>query len=118
MASNIIGLDSLLARLSKMAGDNAVMKGIEKGCLRVEADAKQNATDSVDTGLLRASIDHKLDLSTLSGTVFTNVEYAPFVEFGTINRSAQPFLYPALESNIENIKQDILEAVRAEIGGL
>lgn len=119
MASNIIGLDRLLARLDNIAGDNAVMKGIQKGALRVESTAKQNITDneSVDTGLLRASIDHKLNISTLSATVGTNVEYGKFVEFGTSKQPAKPYLYNALASNTDNIKTDIIEAVRNEIRG-
>ena len=115
MASNIIGLDNLLKRLDKLAGNAAVMKGIEKACLRVEATAKENCP--VDTGLLRASIDHKLDVTKLEGIVGTNLEYAAAVEFGSIKKGAQPYLYPALASNVDKIKADIIEAVRNEIGG-
>ena len=117
MAINIIGLDRLLARLDNIAGNEAVMQGIQKGCLKVEASAKTNLTTnhSIVTGLLRASIDHKLDNSSLSGVVFTNVEYAPFVEFGTVNQDAKPYLYPALQSNVANISNDIMVSVREAI---
>lgn len=139
----IIGLDKLLKKLDKIAGNKAVMKGIEKGALRVEASAKENATQSVDTGFLRASIDHKLIPAELKSTIGTNVEYAAYVEFGTgvhatkgggrttpwafegkdgkwhttTGQRAQPFLYPALVSNTDKIKADIIEAIRNEIGG-
>jgi len=116
MASNIIGLDSLLARLDNIASNEAIMKGIEKACLRVEASAKENCP--VDTGLLRASIDHTLDASNLSGTVFTNIEYAPSVEFGSIHGGAQSFMYPALQSNVTNISSDIMASVKEAIGRL
>ena len=141
MAINIIGLDRLLARLDNIAGNEAVMKGIEKGALRVEAAAKENC--KVDEGLLRASIDHKLAPETLSATVGTNLKYAAYVEFGTgvhatkgggrttpwvfkgsngkwhttTGQRAKPFMYPALVSNVDKIKADIIEAVRNEIGG-
>ena len=114
--ANITGLDSLLRRLNRIAGNDAVNKGIEKGTLRVEATAKENST--VDTGMMRASIDHRLDSGSLSGTVFAGVNYAKFVEFGTSKQSAQPYLYPALASNVDKIKQDILQAIRNEIGGV
>ena len=118
MAINIIGLDRLLAKLDNISREEAIMKGIEKGCLRVEASAKGNATASVDTGLLRASIEHRFNASNLSGEVFTNVEYAPFVEFGTVKQRAQPYMYPALQSNVTNISTDIMASVREAIGRL
>lgn len=52
----------------------------------------------VDTGNLRSSITHVLgvDGQGLYADIGTNVEYAPFVEFGTRYMAAQPFLVPAL----------------------
>ena len=113
MAATIIGLDRLLARLENIAGNEAIMAGIQKGSLRVEASAKELCT--VDTGYLRESIRHDLHAGSLSGTIGTNVEYAPYVEFGSSGKSPQAFLYPALASNVDKIKQDILQAIRSEI---
>lgn len=71
----------------------------------------------------------------------TNVEYAPYVEFGTgiyaakgdgrkdkwgyegadgtfhttVGQRPQPFLNPAMESNKDNIKQDIINAIKEEL---
>ena len=118
MGIEILGMNQLLKKLSLMGGNKAIMKGIEKGALRVEADAKRNATPSVDTNLLRGSITHKLKPSTLSAIVGTNVEYATFVEFGTVKQRAQPYLYPALQSNITLISEDIMSAIREDIGRL
>ncbi len=68
-------------------------------CLRIEGNAKRNCP--VDTGNLRNSITTVMDSDrsspTALGFVGTNVEYAAFVEFGTRNQSAQPYLGPALE---------------------
>ena len=117
MSLEILGMNELLKKLSLMGGNEAIMKGIEKGALRVEADAKRNLTSnqSVDTGLLRASIDHKLNTGTLSATVGSNVEYSKFVEFGTITNRAKPYLYPALQSNQDNISANVMEAIRDSI---
>jgi phage gpG-like protein len=52
---------------------------MKKACLLVENDAKRNCP--VDTGRLRQSITHRIEGST--GIVGTNVEYAPYVEYGT-----------------------------------
>ena len=49
------------------------------------------------TGTLRGSITSKNDNET--ATVFTNTEYAPYVEYGTVRQSAQPYMRPAIDSN-------------------
>ncbi len=48
----------------------------------------------VDTGDLKASIDLVIESST-EAIVGSALDYAPHVEFGTLNQSAQPYLYPA-----------------------
>lgn len=48
---------------------------------KAETYAKQNCP--VDTGRLRNSIGHKVDKEKQTAYIGTNVEYAPFVEFGT-----------------------------------
>jgi HK97 gp10 family phage protein len=50
----------------------------------------------VDTGALRASIQTEMDSQT-SGSVFTNQEYAHFVELGTSKMPARPYMTPAAE---------------------
>ena len=56
---------------------------MENTCLVVERDAKKNVP--VDNGVLKASITH--DVKTTSdmivGKVFSNLDYAPYVEKGT-----------------------------------
>lgn len=89
---------------------------------------------AVDTGNLKGSIHHKVDEQELSCIIGTNVEYAPYVEFGTgefaenglgrkggwfyvdekgnkhftFGNKPQPFLRPALFENKGTIKK-ILE---------
>ena len=67
-------------------------KAVVKLVLIVEATAKKKCP--VDTGNLRASITPVIE-SWARGFVGTNVEYAPYVEYGTRNAPAQPFLEPA-----------------------
>lgn len=52
----------------------------------------------VDTGRLRASIVFLLGRTqnAVFAEIGTNVEYAPYQEFGTKYMTAQPFLIPAL----------------------
>ena len=119
MGIEIQGIPQLMRRLNQMsstATTDAIMSGIEKGCLRVERDAKINCP--VDTGILRASITHILDPSTLSATVGSNVEYAAAVELGTQYQGAKSYLYPAIRDNRDNIKQDIVSALQEALRGL
>ena len=123
MGIEINGIAQLMRRLDRIsstATEAAIMAGIQKGALRVETDAKRNLTinDSVDTGTLRTSIISKPYPSTLSATVGSNVEYAPYVELGTQYQGAKPYLSPALRDNRDNIKQDIINALQQAIRGL
>ena len=56
----------------------------------------------VDTGRLRNSITHTSDGK--SAYVGTNVEYAPYVEYGTVKTTAQPFLKPAATEHTDTYK--------------
>ena len=62
--------------------------------LLVEGEAKKRC--AVDTGKLRASITPVIE-SWAAGYVGTNTAYAPYVEYGTRNMAAQPYLEPAFE---------------------
>lgn len=76
----LIGVDKLRNALSsKETIRGPVRTGIRRITLTMEAFTKRATV--VDTGRLRASISHKI--APLSGVVFTNVKYAPFVEFGS-----------------------------------
>ena len=55
---------------------------INKGLFMIERDAKQLCPVGV-SGLLRSKITKEIDESKLEGRAGENVEYAPYVEFGT-----------------------------------
>jgi len=99
---------------------------INKGLFMIERDAK--ILCPVDRGDLRAKITEEIDKDKLEGRAGTNVEYAPYVEFGTgihaeegkgrqtpwvyktkrgwfftHGNVPQPYLRPAYEKNIKEI---------------
>ena len=74
----ILNLDRLLSKFDNLQ-DIDLTEPLTKACLLVENDAKRKCP--VDTGQLRASITHEVEGQT--GIVGTNVEYAPYVEYGT-----------------------------------
>lgn len=89
----------------KRAVAEALKKGLEMVGLQGEKHAK--ALCPVDTGNLRNSITHTTDED--SAYIGTNVEYAPYVEFGTSRQKAQPYLRPAATDYISEYK-GILES--------
>jgi HK97 gp10 family phage protein len=78
----IEGYDSLLLKLNKIA-DMDLTKKVNKATTLVHGQAKDLAP--VDTGDLAGSIhiETKRLPKAIQGKVYTNLEYAPYVEFGT-----------------------------------
>lgn len=117
-------------------------KALKRACLIVEADAKRRCPVG-KTGILRNSIEYRIEREwqEYAGVVGTNVEYAPYVEFGTgiyavdgdgrqtpwVYRTAdgefywtqgqepQPFLGPALNENTERINEEIGKTIKGEL---
>ena len=81
----------------------AVAKALEVCGGMAESFAKLQCP--VDTGNLRNSINHAQTED--MAIVGTNVEYAPYVEYGTVNMKAQPYLKPAITENTDEYKQII-----------
>ena len=80
------GLNNVLANLEDTIDKIKVCESvaIDRGCQMIENKAKELCP--VDDGVLRASITHKVQESsvgTITGTVGTGVEYAPYVHQGT-----------------------------------
>lgn len=128
------GIEELLVSLDKMSDIAKIQDSLSNATLLVEKEAKQNAPK--DTGALRRSITSKVE--GLEGTVFTPLEYAPYIEYGTglfaeagngrkkvpwnykddegnwhstSGMKPQPFMRPALDNNREKIKKILKEGV-------
>lgn len=117
--------------------ERKIYQAIGKACALVERKAKEKAPK--DTGALRRSITSEVDNSQgeMVGTIFTPLEYAPYVEFGTglfaetegrqdvpwsyqddrgnwhttSGQRPQPYMRPALEESREDILRIIKEAL-------
>ena len=85
--SELRGADRLIAKCRKLSSkqvDDIVLKAVRNASKRViQADAKKLAP--VNNGELRNSIKTrvKVENGKAIGEVFTNLHYAPYVEFGT-----------------------------------
>ena len=83
MAIEIEGIDKVIKRLETLSDTETIKQSMGKACAVVEAAAKQNAPK--DTGALRNSITSKVEYRDghIEGVVFTPLEYAPYIEYGT-----------------------------------
>jgi HK97 gp10 family phage protein len=78
MADNEVSqnLEKLAANLSSM-----LEKAMTNACAVVRNDAVKNAPHS--TGALQRSIDFEVSKDGTEGVIFSNLDYAPYVEVGT-----------------------------------
>lgn len=129
----IEGLDEIVEKLDNLVDAESLTKALGKACALVERAAKEKAPKG--NGELRRSITSKVDGQV--GIVFTPLEYAPYVEFGTglfaenggrtdvpwnyqddegewhstSGMHPQPYMRPALDENREQIKRILKEAI-------
>lgn len=106
-----IDMSNLLRRLDKMSAMKTLPQKMEQACALVEKDAKKRCP--VDTGNLRNSIASRVEEtdSEVAGIIYSTVDYAPFVEFGTLTQKAQPYMIPAVTENRTAITSYLQEAI-------
>lgn len=108
-------ITELIDNSSKVLSDfnNSMQIALEKVGLAAEANAKIEITKVVydtpqspsykRTGRLRNSLSHATDSS--AAYIGTNVEYAAYVEFGTVSMKPRPYIKPAVLDHIEEYKE-------------
>jgi HK97 gp10 family phage protein len=115
------GLDSIMSKIDEIASGEEIAERLGIACALVERAAKEEAPK--DNGELRRSITSKVEGTV--GIIFTPLEYAPYVEYGTglfaetegrkdvpwcyqdeegewhstSGQKPQPFMRPALDKN-------------------
>ena len=109
MISITIAKNLLPALAAKVPG--AARRLVQRAVLDVEGQAKQRS--AVDTGAMRNSISGRMTGDT-SGEVGVGQEYAVYVEYGTVNAPAQPFIHPAVDA----VRPSFLSAAAKLVGGL
>lgn len=74
-----------------------VVNLVEKATYDIQAKAAILAP--VDTGALAESISSQVEgtFTGAEGLVYTNIEYAPYQEFGTVRNGPNPYMRPAAE---------------------
>ena len=133
MSIQFEGLDEVFESLDNLIDMAGYANGLQKACMIVERAAKQKAPKG--NGDLRRSITSKVE--DLEGIVYTPLEYAPYVEYGTglfaenggrqdvpwnykddegnwhstSGMPPQPYMRPALNENREEILRVIKESI-------
>ena len=85
MSVKIEGLGEVLDAISAMADEQELRKAMGKACELVEGEARKKAQAIKDTGALSQSIESVVEGNgnDITGVVFTPLEYAPYIEYGT-----------------------------------
>ena len=134
METRIEGIETIVERIEGIADAKLLVAAMKKCCALVEGEAKKKAHEIRDTGALSNSIASRVEVTdnAIRGTIFTPLEYAPYVEYGTglfaengngrktgwayedektgetiwtRGQRPQPYLRPALTENRDNITQ-------------
>lgn len=130
------GSEELVKLFEKLESQEQLDNALGKACALVEKSAKEKAPK--DTGELRRSITSKVENN--EGIIFTPLEYAPYVEYGTglfaeeggrkdtpwsyqdekgewhstSGQKPQPFMRPALDENRDDIIRVLKEALLSD----
>lgn len=81
MSIEIRGLEEVIEAIGGTVSNEKINQLLTDASLLVERSARQNAQRFRDTGALARSIESKVEGN--EGIVFTPLEYAPYVEYGT-----------------------------------
>lgn len=137
LSVTMTGLETIDREIDELLDSAALEHAVGLACAVVERDAKQKAPK--DTGALARSITSEVEVKNgeVIGTVFTPLEYAPYIEYGTglfaesggrkdvpwcyqddkgewhstSGQKPQPFMRPALNENRTKILNIIEEAL-------
>lgn len=111
----IDGLEELERKLRALPlGVHAAAGRAVKGETEETADDVRRGAP-VKTGTLRDSVQAEYDEAALSGTVAVTARYAKFVENGTDDTPAQPFIVPASEITRKRFPRRVKAEVKATL---
>ncbi len=119
MTADVRGVGVVVRNLQSLNEDieAAARKAAMRAAFEIESEAVSRVP--VDTGRLKGSIG-----TNEAGNIIevgagvregSEIEYAHFVEFGTRNMAAQPYLQPAVEAVRAKYPDMVIEDVRAEM---
>lgn len=113
-------------RSNRKTVEEQVQKTLETGMKAIAAQAEGNAKREITTlvydtppsptyvrtGALRNSITHDYKRDEMAAYVGTDIEYAPYVEFGTVRMPERPFLRRAVLNYVKEYQTLLTDALR------
>ena len=105
--------NAILASTVAKALHGPGIKAVDAGLEVIAAEIRKRAP--VDTGRLRDSIrvgDAKAYQKAVHGTIVIDEYYAMFIEFGTIQRPADPFIRTAVEASRSRARMAMVAAMK------
>lgn len=110
-ASRVVGLNAFLKHVNNQAKkvDRAVGQEINRSSLRTEKRSKQLAP--WDTGWMSNTI-YSWMTQILRAEVVSPADYSIYVEDGTRNMAAQPFMAPALKAEYPVLMRNLNKLMR------
>ncbi|BCJ86454.1 HK97-gp10 family putative phage morphogenesis protein [Effusibacillus dendaii] len=115
MSVEVDGLQQLFSGLDRLSDEmrDAIWKQIKQSAKELRKDAQSRAPARADQRL-KKSIRVQYDEDALEAVIGPKVFYAHFLEFGTVQQPAQPYMTPAFE----NQKSKYLDALKRTVEGL
>ena len=116
--SEIEGLDEWIKWVNSLPQElsEKVKTHVAETAYKMERDMKNLAP--VDTGLLRRSINTTMDIASKGATARVGtgtVNYAQYVEFGTLRQPAKPYFFPVV-IKYKPIFNEKLKQILKEVG--
>lgn len=108
MSFELNGADALLSKLKKIATYDDVKTAVKVNTSEMASATIRNSP--VDTGHLKRSIVP--NITDLVGQVKATADYAPYVEYGTRFRAAQPYISPAFMVQRTKFLSDLQRLMR------
>tara|TARA_B100001939_G_C16934769_1_gene615537 strand:- start:578 stop:1003 length:426 start_codon:yes stop_codon:yes gene_type:complete len=114
--NNVLKVLNSSALLVEGSAKESIQRGIKSGKTYrrggvVHQASAEGEAPATDTGFLVSNITHQFAKKgkTMASKVLSKANYSKFLEFGTRNMGARPFLQPALEKNRAAIKQKFIK---------
>lgn len=108
------GINKLRKRMGEIQAMEAVQEVVSEHTKELENKMKREAsfTQGYSKGTTKRSIDFEITDGGLTGIVQPHTHYSVYVEYGTRNMSAQPFIKPAFNYQKLKFIQDMEQLFR------
>ena len=103
------GMKELHAKIAKNVSLEAVKQVIKLNGAELQQEAIKTAP--YKTGQLKRSITLEIKDKGLTAVVAPHVNYASYLEYGTRYMTAQPYLHPAFNKQVVQLKKDLKRLV-------